>query len=193
MVKPVESYCMQSVYLWRWWGSHGLNWHGHHRALIWILLSLSLLLLSLLSLLYVANFGASHWWFLTINSLRPSDAIWWRRSGLTLAQVMACCLMAPSHYLNQCWLIISEVQWHPSENNFTRNNSAINHYGWLKKHLYEILLKSPNPGLWVNLHFILVGVSGYWSLFFPLLVSWHIEAWIKWPLICRQHFQMDFL
>ena len=24
------------------------------------------------------------------------------RSGLTLAEVMACCLTAPSHYLNQC-------------------------------------------------------------------------------------------
>ena len=33
------------------------------------------------------------------------------RSGSALAQVMACCLMAPSHYLNQCWLIINEVQW----------------------------------------------------------------------------------
>ena len=30
-----------------------------------------------------------------INSLWPSDAIWWHRSGLTLAQIMACCLMAP--------------------------------------------------------------------------------------------------
>ena len=46
------------------------------------------------------------------NPLRPSDTIWWQWSGSTLAQVMACCLMAPSHYLNQCWLIISEVQWH---------------------------------------------------------------------------------
>ena len=45
-------------------------------------------------------------------SLWPSDAIWRQRSVLTLAQVMACCLTAPSHYLNQCWLIISEVQWH---------------------------------------------------------------------------------
>ena len=45
------------------------------------------------------------------NSLCPSDAIWQHRSGSTLAQVMACCLTAPSHYLNQCWLIISEVQW----------------------------------------------------------------------------------
>ena len=47
-----------------------------------------------------------------VNSLRPSDAIWRHRSGSTLAQVMVCCLTAPSHYLNQCWLVISEVQWH---------------------------------------------------------------------------------
>ena len=47
-----------------------------------------------------------------INSFWPSGAIWRQRSGSTLAQVMACCLTAPSHYLNQCWLIISEVQWH---------------------------------------------------------------------------------
>ena len=47
-----------------------------------------------------------------INSLRPSDTTWRQRSGSTLAQVMACCLTAPSHYLNQCWVIISEVQWH---------------------------------------------------------------------------------
>ena len=31
----------------------------------------------------------------------PSDVIWWYRYGSTLAQVMACCLTAPSHYLNQ--------------------------------------------------------------------------------------------
>ena len=43
------------------------------------------------------------------NSLWPSDAIWQHRCGSTLAQVMACCMTAPSHYLNQCWLIISKV------------------------------------------------------------------------------------
>ena len=32
--------------------------------------------------------------------------VWQQRSASTLAQAMACCLMAPSHYLNQCWLII---------------------------------------------------------------------------------------
>ena len=47
-----------------------------------------------------------------IKSLWPSDTIWRHRSWSTLAQVMACCLTAPSHYLNQCWLITSKVQWH---------------------------------------------------------------------------------
>ena len=52
-----------------------------------------------------------------LKSLWPTDTIWRHKSGSTLAQVMACCLTAPSHYLNQCWLIISKVQWHPSESN----------------------------------------------------------------------------
>ena len=37
-----------------------------------------------------------------VNSLWSSDVIWRQRSWSTLAQVMACCLTAPSHYLNQC-------------------------------------------------------------------------------------------
>ena len=62
-----------------------------------------------------------------IHSLwASSDIMWWHRPGSTLAQVMTCCLTAPSHYLNQCWLIISEVQWHSVENNFTRKTWAIN-------------------------------------------------------------------
>ena len=48
------------------------------------------------------------WWY-WFNSLWPSDAICWHRTGSTLAQVMACCLTAPSHYLNHCWLIIRAI------------------------------------------------------------------------------------
>ena len=33
-----------------------------------------------------------------LNSLWPSDTIWWHRTWSTLAQVMDCWLMAPSHY-----------------------------------------------------------------------------------------------
>ena len=42
----------------------------------------------------------------------------------TLAQVMACCLSAPSHYLKQCQLPISEVLWHSPESNFTVSAQA---------------------------------------------------------------------
>ena len=40
------------------------------------------------------------------NSLWSSDAVW--RQWSVLAQIMVCCLVASSHHLNQCWLIISE-------------------------------------------------------------------------------------
>ena len=41
------------------------------------------------------------WWPGILNSLGPIDIILWHRSESTLAQVMARCLMSPSHYLNQ--------------------------------------------------------------------------------------------
>ena len=43
----------------------------------------------------------------------------------TLVQVMPCCLTAPSHCLNWCWLIISEVSCHSPEGNFIRNVQKI--------------------------------------------------------------------
>ena len=61
-------------------------------------------------------------WF---NTSWPSDAIWPHRSGSTLAQVMAWCLMAPSHYLNQCWFTISEVLCHSPKSNLTVSARAI--------------------------------------------------------------------
>ena len=84
-----------------------------------------------------------------INSLGPSDAIWRQRSGSTLAQVMACCLTAPSHCLNQCWLIISEVQRHSPGRNFVRDVPAINRWNELENHTTKTSLKSPR-GQWVN-------------------------------------------
>ena len=60
-----------------------------------------------------------HW----VNSLWPSDATEHQGSGSTLAQVMACCLTAPSHYLNQCWFIINEV---PAYLKFHSNRSGAN-------------------------------------------------------------------
>ena len=75
-------------------------------------------------------------WYQWLNSLWPGDAIWWR-SGLALAQILALCWMAPSHYLYQCWKIISEVLWHSSEGSFTWNAQDI----WNKRHMKMLSTK----------------------------------------------------
>ena len=59
------------------------------------------------------------------DSLWPNYAIWRHRSGSTLVQVMAFCPTAPSHYLNQCWLTITKIQFYSSDGNFTRDTSVI--------------------------------------------------------------------
>ena len=63
-----------------------------------------------------------------LNSLWPSDTIWQQRSVSTMAQVTACCLTAPSHYLNQCWLVIYGDLWHSLDNKFTGSTQ----YKWIK-------------------------------------------------------------
>ena len=70
-----------------------------------------------LSLMYVKSYKDSYMMY-GINSLWPSGAIWWHRSGSILAQVMACCLTAPSHHLNQYWFIFKGVLWPSPEGNF---------------------------------------------------------------------------
>ena len=74
----------------------------------------------------------SGWWF---------NLLWQHRSGSTLDQVMACCLMAPSHYLNQCWLIIKEVLWHSPKGNFTGNAKDI--YPWFEFGNYSHISQGP--------------------------------------------------
>ena len=55
---------------------------------------------------------------LGLNSLWPNHTIKHVRSWWTRIQVMASCMMAPSHYLKQCGLIIiliNKVLWHLSQ------------------------------------------------------------------------------
>ena len=87
------------------------------------------------------------------NSLGPSDTIWRQRSGSTSAQVLACCLMAPSHYLNQSWLIISEVQWHSYQGNFTRDAPTINHWNLFENYISKFYSHFPR-GQWVRWLFL---------------------------------------
>ena len=67
----------------------------------------------------------------------------------TLAQVMACCLMAPGHYLNQCWFIISKVQWHSCEGIFHKIPQPSVTKISLKTIFLKFQEKSPR-GQWVN-------------------------------------------
>ena len=75
----------------------------------------------------------------SLKPLWPMDAIWWHGSESNFVQVTACCLMAPSHYLNRFWLIISKVLWHSYEDNFITDTSAIDH-GIRLKITYEFHL-----------------------------------------------------
>ena len=65
------------------------------------------------------------WYDLKITNMRPQThlqgTVWRHRTGSTPTQAMACCLMAPSHYLNQRWLIISDVLWHSPEDDLIGN------------------------------------------------------------------------
>ena len=53
--------------------------------------------------------------FLSNKLLWPSYIIWCHESWSTLVQLMAWCLMASSHYLDQYWLIIKSVLWSISQ------------------------------------------------------------------------------
>ena len=70
---------------------------------------------------------------------------------------MACCLTASSDYLNQCWLIISKVEWHSYEDKFTRDTSAINHWNYLENVVPKISFKFPR-GQWVNPSIVLTPI-----------------------------------
>ena len=52
----------------------------------------------------------------TVNALWPCDAIWRHRTRSTLVQVMAA-----SHYLKQCWLIVNEILWHSTQDISSKN------------------------------------------------------------------------
>ena len=65
------------------------------------------------------NATRPHWWLVSIsldNGLVPSgtkplpEPVLTKIFNAIRHQVMACCLMAPSYYLNQCWLITNEMR-----------------------------------------------------------------------------------
>ena len=85
------------------------------------------------------------------------DATWQRRPWATLAQIMACCLTSPSHYLNQRWLFVKGFVWHSAESNFIRHAHALNPKNLFADCIFKTIAISPR-GQWVNkLHWYLIG------------------------------------
>ena len=84
------------------------------------------------------------------NSLWPSDAKWRHSSGSTLVQGMACCMTAPSHYLNQYWLLIGKVQWHSSESHFEVRAQVTILYNEFENYIPKDSATAPKAQ-WVNL------------------------------------------
>ena len=117
-----------------------------------------------------------------INSLWPSDIIWRQRSGSTLAQVMACCLTASSHYLNQCWLIISKVLWHSSEGIIMRRSEDTNQLNKIENYIFRITFRSPR-GQWVNVSFPIITFVSVVLLSRGGVVSGSIRASHYWTIV----------
>ena len=81
-----------------------------------------------------------------VNSLSTGDPFSHHGSWSTLVHVMACCLMAPSHYLNQWWHITNGILRHShvsSKCNYTFQITAISfRHKWVN---------SLWPGPWFNM------------------------------------------
>ena len=84
---------------------------------------------------------------LCFNSLWPSDTMWQYKSRSTLVQVMACSLMAPSHYLNQCWHTTCGVLWHSPNTSFTGSAQDINSEN---DRVWKYIFKISFTALWIQ-------------------------------------------
>ena len=138
-------------------------------------------------------------------SLWPSDAICLCRSESTLAQVTNWCLMAPSHYLNQHWLLIKGVMCHSPKSNFTSAHELKMQYVFadyipkLLPHLWGANEFIKLPCLWENSSLMLFyGVSSIISLWLSDTyesVHWAIiwtKAGFLWIGIYSTKFQSKY-
>ena len=91
-----------------------------------------------------------------VNLLWPSDTIWPCRTRPALSQVMVgAIMMAPSHYLNLCWLIINFILWHSHKTNITGSAQNTSSWNWLKRYTCKIIIAS-HRDQWVNWHLLCV-------------------------------------
>ena len=66
---------------------------------------------------------------------------------LSCTNTSICCLMTPSHCLNQCRLIIGEVLWHSRNGNFARNAQDIYLQYEFESYSFNLSLQPYLPGI----------------------------------------------
>ena len=105
-------------------------------------------------------------------------------SRSTLAQVMACSLTAPSHYQNQCWIVINCALWQSPESSFTRSTHELSPQYAFEDYIVKITTTSPMANKlthwpledfnetfrWVLFKFILV--TDGWSISCGIVLIW---------------------
>ena len=68
--------------------------------------------------------------------LVQSDIISQHMSRSTLAQLMARCLTSPNHYVGYCWRIINKARLHFGCEEISRSDMNITHHKW-KSHIWK--------------------------------------------------------
>ena len=124
-----------------------------------------------------------------VDSLWPSDSKWRHISGSTLAQVMACCLPAPNHYLNQCWLIFSKVPWHSSEGIIIKDLKTPISKSKLKFSFLKLHPDLPGSNELTGTHLFLY-TKQTWSL--PRGPSLRLLDWSTVYTTCKKQAQLEW-
>ena len=106
--------------------------------------------------------------FQCVNSLCSFDAIWQHRSVWILDQVMVCCLMAPSHYLDQCWLTNKSVLWYSPDSNFPWSAMKLTHWGQDKM---AAISQTPHSNAFSWMKMVEFLLKFRWSLFLRVQLS----------------------
>ena len=120
-------------------------------------------------------------WGCIPKPLTHCDAVtlYGNRSGSTLAQVMACCLTAPSHWLNQFRLLISEVLRLSIKSKFSVSAQATGIYNAFENYTFKMIAISPR-GQWVKHFWILhVGTFGIVTFLFNVDLI-HVVGYIMY-------------
>ena len=124
--------------------------------------------------------GICDWLFMTW------DLMWITRIGnhgaaggylrKQLTQVMACWLTEPNHRLNQCWLVITGIQWHSSKDSFIWMAEKSNLWSEIENCTFKNRTLKLLPG--VNKLISTVGTDG-WMLLASVAIALSMPSGIS--------------